>query len=83
MKIIIDQAEINSAVACYLAKQGVDVDSYDLDIDVTAGRGDSGPRIEIDMTQKPVDDTPMELTPKPTVAPFGSTSRTVTEPEED
>ncbi len=54
MKITIDEKEINSAVECYLAKQGVNVDAYDLTINVNAGRSDSGPRIEIDMTQKEV-----------------------------
>lgn len=54
MKITIDEKEINSAVECYLAKQGVNVDAYDLNINVNAGRADSGPRIEIDMTQKEV-----------------------------
>ncbi len=54
MKITIDEKEINSAVECYLAKQGVNVAAYDLTINVNAGRSDSGPRIEIDMTQKEV-----------------------------
>ena len=67
MKITIDSGEIESAVECYLARQGVAVDSYELTIQVTAGRADSGPRIEIDMVQKlePIED----VVPK---APFGS-----------
>lgn len=67
MKITIDSGEIESAVECYLARQGVAVDSYELTIQVTAGRADSGPRIEIDMVQKTEQE---EYTPSK--APFGS-----------
>jgi len=47
MKIQIDEKEIGEAVSCYLDKQGVDTGSYNLSFDVIAGRGDSGPRVEI------------------------------------
>jgi len=73
MKIEIDSKEIGEAVTCYLNKQGVNVESYDLSFNVVAGRNDVGPRIEIALERvaEPVLDTE-EVTAEVLAAPFGS-----------
>lgn len=48
MKIEISQDEIKSAVICYLEKQGINVEEFNVELKMTAGRkGDY--RIDIDL----------------------------------
>ena len=55
MKIQIDEIEISEAIECYLEKQGINISEYNLEIDVNAGRGEYGPRIEISMEKREVE----------------------------
>ena len=74
MKIQIDEHEIAEAVECYLARQGVAIDQYDLTINVIAGRTETGPRVEINMEKK---DLQVEKATVPTKAdPFAGSDVT-------
>ena len=49
MRITLKQIEIESALALYIRQQGINLDGKTLDIQFTAGRGQTGISAEVDM----------------------------------
>jgi len=49
MKIQIAGKEIENAVACHLQREGINVDAYELSINIVAGRAGTEDRIDIDL----------------------------------
>ena len=51
MKIILEKAEVENAVQCYLSREGIDTDKYDLDIKIVVSRSSEDTKIEVDLNQ--------------------------------
>jgi len=81
MQVILGKDEVQSAIECYLAQEGINIDKYDLDIKIVVSRASDDTKIEIDMVQKKVIE-PVEQVAymvdeiKPATSPFGETDET-------
>ncbi|MCD6434877.1 MAG: hypothetical protein J7L15_00590 [Clostridiales bacterium] len=85
MKIIVGKSEVENAIQCYLSREGINTDKYDLDIKIVVSRSSEDTKIEVDLnqiedkfTQVIEEETPayMSKSDKPG-SPFG-----IDEPEE-
>jgi len=54
MQVILDKEEVREAVQCYLSREGIDTNKYDLDIKIVVSRSSDDTKIEVDMNQKEV-----------------------------
>ncbi len=54
MLITLDKNEVQSAIQCYLSREGIDTDKYDLDIKIVVSRSSEDTKIEVEMNQKKV-----------------------------
>jgi len=74
MKIILEKNEVENAVQCYLSREGIDTDKYDLDIKIIVSRSSDDTKIEVDLNQMPKPEVetfaPQEKV-KPASDPFG------------
>ena len=84
MQVILGKDEVQSAIECYLAQEGININKYDLDIKIVVSRASDDTKIEIDMVQKKVIE-PVEQPAymvdevKPATSPFGDVEATVSE----
>ncbi len=60
MKIILEKAEVENAVQCYLSREGIDTDKYDLDIKIVVSRSSEDTKIEVDLNQVEEAEVPVE-----------------------
>jgi len=74
MKITLGKDEIADAVECYLARQGLKTDGFDLDVRIVVSRSSEDNKIEVDMVQKEIcnniPNEPIAREDKPFQAPF-------------
>ena len=71
MKIILGMAEISDAVECYLARQGLNTDNFNLDVRIVVSRSSEDNKVEVDMSQK--EEKPEDIPEEPiNRLPFGS-----------
>ena len=54
MQVILDRSEVKEAIQCYLSREGIDTDKYDLDIKIVVSRSSEDTKIEVEMNQKEV-----------------------------
>ena len=54
MLITLDKNEVQSAIQCYLSREGIDTDKYDLDIKIVVSRSSEDTKIEVEMNQREV-----------------------------
>ena len=75
MKVTLMKEEIAEAVECYLAKQGMATESFDLDVKIVVSRSSEDSKIEVEMNKKDepsdVPSGPIAREAEPEV-PFGS-----------
>jgi len=79
MKIILGKNEVENAIQCYLSREGINTDKYDLDIKIVVTRSSDDTKIEVDMETKKVIDPAIiaETDPvSPATSPFGSDETT-------
>ena len=76
MKVVLDLKEISDAVECYLARQGMDTDSFDLDVKILVSRSSEDNKIEVEMNKKIIQEEvpsePQIRDDEPFKAPFSS-----------
>ena len=72
MKIQINDKEIEEAVICYLEKQGINTKAQKVSIDVISGRGDTGPRVDINLEPKITIEESINRETEEVDLPFGS-----------
>jgi len=74
MKVILGKEEIADAVECYLAKQGLNTDIFDLDVRIAVSRSSEDNKIEVEMTKiaaKVIPGEPIARSTEEVVLPFG------------
>ena len=62
MEIILNNAEFEEAIKCYLSAKGFSTDTYDVKVRVVQGRSGSGNRAEVELTEKGKSDVVQEPT---------------------
>ena len=75
MKVTLMKEEIAEAVECYLAKQGMATESFDLDVKIVVSRSSEDSKIEVEMNKRDTScDAPSEPMAKEAEPelPFGS-----------
>ena len=51
MRIQLNQSELEKAVVAYISSQGVDISNKSVDVDFTAGRGQNGITVDVDINE--------------------------------
>ena len=76
MKIHLDERELKIAIQEYIGNQGIDLSQREIDIQLTAGRGERGHYADIELVEHKED---------PTEDPFNDspTEETASEPDPD
>ena len=75
MKVTLVKEEIAEAVECYLARQGMATESFDLDVKIIISRSSEDSKLEVEMSKK---DTSNDVPSEPVVReaepelPFGA-----------
>ena len=76
MKIILGKSEVENAIQCYLSREGINTDKYDLEIKIVVSRSSEDTKIEVDLHQvngvvEEAAEAPAYMDPPSTGSPFG------------
>lgn len=70
MKVMLNDAEIKIALVNYVVGQGIDISGKDVNVDMTAGRGENGFSANIDIVDASLESVETEVSGTDDVSPL-------------